>query len=543
MTERGSGMSTKFIFVTGGVVSSLGKGITAASLGRLMKCRGLRVSIQKFDPYINVDPGTINPYQHGEVYVTDDGAETDLDLGHYERFVDESLTQAANVTSGRVYKTVIDRERRGEYLGATIQVIPHITNEIKSNILKVSRQPNPPDVVITEIGGTVGDIESLPFLEAVRQMRAEVGFENSLYIHVTLIPYLKAAGELTTKPTQHSVKELGSIGISPDILVCRCEHEVPADVRAKIGLFCNLPADRVFQNLNARTIYEVPLLLHKEGLDEKVCELLGLGGMNCDLTEWENMVERQLNPVKETTIALVGKYVELPDAYLSIVEALTHGGIAHSAKVHIKWIQSADLTQENIAAALEGVGGVLVPGGFGQRGLEGKMVAVQYAREHNIPFLGICLGMQMAVIEYARHVLDLRGASSSELDPHTTYPVIDLMPDQNLENLGHTMRLGKYRCSLLPGTKSYKAYGQEEIEERHRHRYEFNNEYMKRFIDGGMTVAGRNPERNLVEIVEIPEHPWFVGVQFHPELKSRPNRPHPLFRDFIGAALDHDATK
>ena len=533
-------MSTKFIFVTGGVVSSLGKGITAASLGRLMKCRGLRVSIQKFDPYINVDPGTMNPYQHGEVYVTDDGAETDLDLGHYERFIDESLTQAANVTSGRVYKTVIDREREGKYLGATIQVIPHITNEIKTNILKVSRQANAPDVVITEIGGTVGDIESLPVLEAIRQMRAEVGFENSLYIHVTLIPYLKAAGELKTKPTQHSVKELGSIGISPDILVCRCEHEVPADVRAKIGLFCNLPADRVFQNLNARTIYEVPLLLHKEGLDEKVCQLLGLGGMNCDLSEWTNMVERQLNPVKETTIALVGKYVELPDAYLSIIEALTHGGIAHSAKVNVKWIQSADLTQENIAEALEGVGGVLVPGGFGQRGLEGKMIAVQYAREHGIPFLGICLGMQMAVIEYARHVLNLLGANTSELDEHTTYPVIDLMKDQNLNNLGHTMRLGKYRCSLLPGTKSYKAYGEEEIEERHRHRYEFNNEYMKRFIDGGMIVAGRNPERNLVEIVEIPDHPWFVGVQFHPELKSRPNRPHPLFRDFIGAALEHD---
>ena len=348
-------MSTKFIFVTGGVVSSLGKGITAASLGRLLKCRGLRVSIQKFDPYINVDPGTMSPYQHGEVFVTDDGAETDLDLGHYERFIDESLTQAANVTSGRVYKTVIDRERQGGYLGATIQVIPHITDEIKRNILLVSKQENAPDVVITEIGGTVGDIESQPFLEAIRQMRAEVGFENSLYIHVTLIPFLKAAGELKTKPTQHSVKELGGIGISPDILVCRCEHEVPAEVRAKIGLFCNLPADRVFQNLNARSIYEVPLMLHKEGLDEKVCQLLGLTGLSCDLTEWETMVERQLNPIRETTIALVGKYVELPDAYLSIVEALTHGGIAHQAKVHIKWVQSADLTQENVAEALEGV--------------------------------------------------------------------------------------------------------------------------------------------------------------------------------------------
>ena len=448
-------MSTKFIFVTGGVVSSLGKGITAASLGRLLKCRGLRVSIQKFDPYINVDPGTMSPYQHGEVFVTDDGAETDLDLGHYERFIDESLTQAANVTSGRVYKTVIDRERQGGYLGATIQVIPHITDEIKRNILLVSKQENAPDVVITEIGGTVGDIESQPFLEAIRQMRAEVGFENSLYIHVTLIPFLKAAGELKTKPTQHSVKELGGIGISPDILVCRCEHEVPAEVRAKIGLFCNLPADRVFQNLNARSIYEVPLMLHKEGLDEKVCQLLGLTGLSCDLTEWETMVERQLNPIRETTIALVGKYVELPDAYLSIVEALTHGGIAHQAKVHIKWVQSADLTQENVAEALEGCHGILVPGGFGQRGLEGKMIAIQYAREHKIPFLGICLGMQMAVIEYARNVLNLRGASSTELDPNTLYPVIDLMADQNLDMLGHTMRLGKYRCALKHDTNSY----------------------------------------------------------------------------------------
>ena len=489
-------MSTKFIFVTGGVVSSLGKGITAASLGRLLKCRGLKVSIQKFDPYINVDPGTMNPYQHGEVFVTDDGAETDLDLGHYERFIDESLTQAANVTSGRVYKTVIDRERRG-------------------------------------------DIESLPFLEAIRQMRAEVGFENSLYIHVTLVPYLKAAGELKTKPTQHSVKELGGIGISPDILVCRCEHEVPADLRAKIGLFCNLPADRVFENVNARTIYEVPLLLHEEGLDDKVCELLHLDNRPIDLTEWTDMVNRQLNPQKETTIALVGKYVELPDAYLSIVEALTHGGIAHSAKVHIKWIQSEGLTQESIAEALHGCHGVLVPGGFGSRGLEGKMVACQYAREHKIPFLGICLGMQMAVIEFARHVLDLRDANTTEVDPNTTYPVIDLMPDQNLDNLGHTMRLGKYHCSLAPDSLSYQCYGESEIEERHRHRYEFNNEYLKRFVNGGMRIAGKNPERNLVEIVEIPDHPWYVAVQFHPELKSRPNRPHPLFRGFVGAALKH----
>ena len=532
-------MQTKFIFVTGGVVSSLGKGITAASLGRLLKCRGLRVFNQKFDPYINVDPGTMNPYQHGEVFVTDDGAETDLDLGHYERFIDESLTQACNVTSGRVYKTVIERERRGEYLGATIQVIPHITNEIKRNILLVSRQQNAPDVVITEIGGTVGDIESLPFMEAIRQMRTEVGWENSLYIHVTLVPYLKASGELKSKPTQNSVKELNGIGISPDILVCRCDHTLPPELREKIGQYCNLTSDRIFENQNAQSIYEVPLLLHEEGLDSKVCELLGLPNNHCDLTEWKEMVHRQLHPTRDVTIALVGKYVELPDAYLSIVEALTHGGIANQAKVHVRWIQSADVTQENIAEKVAGCDGILVPGGFGSRGLEGKMVAVQYAREKNIPFLGICLGMQMAVIEYARHVLNLPDANTTEMDPHTNHPVIALMEDQDLENLGHTMRLGKYRCELFPGTNSYKAYGTQSIEERHRHRYEFNNEYRQRFINGGMTVAGVNPDRNLVEIVEIPSHPWFVAVQFHPELKSRPNRPHPLFRDFITASLNH----
>ncbi len=536
-------MNTKFIFVTGGVVSSLGKGITAASLGRLLKCRGLKVSIQKFDPYINVDPGTMNPYQHGEVFITDDGAETDLDLGHYERFIDESLTQAANITSGRVYKTVIDRERRGEYLGATIQVIPHITNEIKRNILAVSRTQNPPDVVITEIGGTVGDIESQPFMEAVRQMRAEVGRENSLYIHVTLVPYLHAAGELKTKPTQHSVKELGAIGISPDMLVCRSEHPIPFELRQKISLFCNLPVDRVFQNLNARTIYEVPLMLHAEGMDQKVCEMLGIPDMECDLTEWESMVQRQLTCHKETTIALVGKYVELPDAYLSVVEALTHGGIHHHAKVHISWVPAEEVTQENVAKMLENADGVLVPGGFGCRGLEGKMTAVQYAREKKIPFFGVCLGMQMAVIEFARHVLDLRDANTTEMDPHTTYPVIDLMEDQNLKNLGGTMRLGKYRCSLTDQTFSSAAYQTAEIEERHRHRYEFNNEYLDRFVAGGMRIAGKNPERNLVEIVELPDHPWFVGVQFHPELKSRPNRPHPLFRDFVGAALQYGEKK
>ncbi|NLV58753.1 MAG: CTP synthase [Clostridiales bacterium] len=530
-------MDTKFIFVTGGVVSSLGKGITAASLGRLLKSRGLKVSIQKFDPYINVDPGTMSPYQHGEVFVTDDGAETDLDLGHYERFIDENLTQASSVTSGRVYKTVIDRERRGEYLGATIQVIPHVTNEIKRCILAVSRTENAPDVVITEIGGTVGDIESLPFLEAIRQMRAEVGRENCLYLHVTLVPYLKAAGELKTKPTQHSVKDLQGIGISPDILVCRADHELPFEVRSKIGMFCNLPVERVIQNLNARSLYEVPLLLHKEKLDEQVLKLLEIPPRECDLTEWGNMVQRQLSSEKTVTIALVGKYVELPDAYISVVEALTHGAIFHGAKVHVKWVPAEDVTTVNVAGLLEDVDGLVVPGGFGSRGLEGKMCAIQYARLQGIPFLGLCLGMQMAVVEFARHVLDWRDAHTTEVEPHTTYPVIDLMKDQDLGNLGGTMRLGKYRCTLTPGTHSARAYGVLDVSERHRHRYEFNNEYLDRFTAAGMVIAGRNPDRNLVEIVEIPDHPFFVGVQFHPELKSRPNRPHPLFRDFIGAAL------
>ena len=532
-------MNTKFIFVTGGVVSSLGKGITAASLGRLLKCRGLKVSIQKFDPYINVDPGTMNPYQHGEVFVTDDGAETDLDLGHYERFIDESLTQASNVTSGRVYKTVIDRERRGEYLGATIQVIPHITNEIKKNILATSRSEDAPDVVITEIGGTVGDIESLPFLEAIRQMRAEVGRENCLYMHVTLVPYLNAAGELKTKPTQHSVRELCSIGIAPDILICRADHELPYEIRAKIGMFCNLPVERVFQNLNARSLYEVPLLLHREKLDEQVVKLLGIDAPNCDLTEWTGMVERQLNSTESVTVALVGKYVELPDAYLSVVEALTHGGIFHGIKVHIKWVPAQDVTAENVGEMVAGTDGIIVPGGFGSRGLEGKIAAIQYARENGIPFLGLCLGMQMAVIEFARHVLDLRDANTTEVDPHTTYPVIGLMEDQDLGNLGGTMRLGKYRCLITPGTISERAYGTTDIWERHRHRYEFNNDFLDRFTAGGMIIAGRNPDRNLAEIVEIPSHPFFVAVQFHPELKSRPNRPHPLFREFVGAALKH----
>ena len=531
-------MHTKFIFVTGGVVSSLGKGITAASLGRLLKSRGLRVSMQKFDPYINVDPGTMNPYQHGEVFVTDDGAETDLDLGHYERFIDENLTQAANVTSGRVYDTVITRERKGEYLGATIQVIPHITDEIKRRMLAVSLREDAPDVVITEIGGTVGDIESLPFLEAARQLKNEVGRENVLYIHVTLVPYISAAGELKTKPTQHSVKELTGLGIQPDIIVCRSEKALTRDVRAKIGLFCNIPADCVFENLNARSIYEVPLMIHEEGMDERVCRLLGIPAPEADLTEWRGMVERLLTPERDVRIAIVGKYVELPDAYLSIVEALTHGGIAHHAKVRVEWVAAESVTPENAAEKLAGCGGVLVPGGFGERGLEGKIAAVQYAREHGVPFLGICLGMQMAVVEYARHVLGLTGAHTSEVDPNTPYPVIDRMPDQqHIDEKGGTMRLGKYPCCLSRDSVAFAAYGEENIFERHRHRYEFNNAYRDLFVEGGMRIGGVNPERDLVEIIELPNHPWFVGVQYHPELRSRPNRPHPLFREFVGAAL------
>ena len=539
-TEGRIRMHTKFIFVTGGVVSSLGKGITAASLGRLLKSRGLKVSMQKFDPYINVDPGTMNPYQHGEVFVTDDGAETDLDLGHYERFIDESLTQAANVTSGRVYYTVITRERKGEYLGATIQVIPHITNEIKRRMLEVSLKEDAPDVVITEIGGTVGDIESLPFLEAARQLKSEVGRENVLYIHVTLVPYISAAGELKTKPTQHSVKELTGLGIQPDIIVCRSEKPLPREVRAKIGLFCNIPADCVFENLNARSIYEVPLMIHEEGMDERVCRLLGISAPEADLTEWHEMVERLLTPEKDVRIAIVGKYVELPDAYLSIVEALTHGGIANRAKVRVEWVAAEEVTPENVREKLEGCSGVLVPGGFGERGLEGKIAAVQYARENNVPFFGICLGMQMAVVEYARHVLGLTGAHTSEVDPNTPYPVIDLMPDQqNIDEKGGTMRLGKYPCRLNRDSVAYAAYGEENIFERHRHRYEFNNLYRDKFAESGMRIGGVNPDRDLVEIIELPNHPWFVGVQYHPELKSRPNRPHPLFREFVAAALSY----
>lgn len=530
--------STKFIFVTGGVVSSLGKGITAASLGRLLKNRGLKVSIQKFDPYLNVDPGTMSPYQHGEVFVTDDGAETDLDLGHYERFIDENLSKSSNVTTGKIYHSVISKERKGEYLGGTVQVIPHITNEIKERVIRVSKEKDV-DVVITEIGGTVGDIESQPFLEAIRQIKYDAGMDNVLFIHVTLVPFLGKAGELKTKPTQHSVKELRSIGIQPDIIVARSEKELSSDLKSKIGLFCNIEGRAVIQNLDAENLYEVPLMLHKEGLDTLVCEKLGLNCGAIDNSKWEEMVERLKNPKKNTRIALVGKYVELHDAYLSVVEALGHGGLKNDSSVDIKWVNSNDLTNENAADYLDDVDGILVPGGFGYRGVEGKIEAVRFARQNNVPFLGICLGMQTAVIEFGRNVLGLGCANTSEIDPETKHPVIDLMPEQkDISEMGGTMRLGLYPARIKEDTFTRAAYDKDLIYERHRHRYEFNNVYRADFEAKGMVFAGLSPDERLVEIIEIPDHKWFVATQFHPELKSRPNNPHPLFVDFIKASLE-----
>ncbi|WP_368489527.1 CTP synthase [Clostridium sp. BJN0013] len=532
-------MNTKYIFVTGGVVSSLGKGITAASLGRLLKNRGLKVSIQKFDPYINIDPGTMSPYQHGEVFVTDDGAETDLDLGHYERFIDESLSRNNNITTGKIYWSVISKERKGDYLGSTVQVIPHITNEIKSRVYKVAEEKDI-DVVITEIGGTVGDIESLPFLEAIRQIKYDVGVENVCFIHVTLVPYLKKSGELKTKPTQHSVKELRGIGIQPDIIVCRSEKLISNDLKEKIGLFCNVEKDSVIQNLDAENLYEVPLMLHGEGLDDLVCKKLKLKCNEIDNTEWINMVNKIKKLSRSVNIALVGKYVELHDAYISVVEALSHGGYANDANVNIKWLNSEDITRDNIGEYLKDIDGILIPGGFGDRGIEGKILTAGWARENKIPFFGICLGMQCALIEFARNVLKYEGAHSSEIDPGTKYPVIDLMPDQkDIDKKGGTMRLGKYPCKLLNNSISFQAYGEDVIYERHRHRYEFNNFYRNELIEKGLVLSGTSPDSKLVEIIEIKEHPWFIGVQFHPELKSRPNRPHPLFRDFIKASLNN----
>jgi len=526
----------KYIFITGGVVSGLGKGICAASLGRLLKQRGLRVRNQKFDPYLNVDPGTMSPYQHGEVFVTDDGAETDLDLGHYERFVDESLTGNSSVSSGKIYWSVLNREREGGYLGRTVQIIPHITDEIKSRICAMDDGGT--DVVISEIGGTVGDIESQPYLEAIRQVANEKGRRNVVFIHVSLIVQIPGSGELKSKPTQHSVKELLSVGIQPDVLVCRTDAPITDDVRRKIALFCNVEPACVIQNATASTLYEVPLLLEKEGLADVVCGKLGLDVREPDLSEWAAMVEKIKSADRRVEIALVGKYTQLHDAYLSVVESLFHAGTANGAVVSIRWVDSEQLTGQNAGRLLDGCAGVLVPGGFGDRGIEGMILAAQYAREHRIPYLGICLGMQIAVIEFARHAAGWPDANSSEFDPDTLHPVIALMPEQrSITAKGGTMRLGKYPCILQHGTHSARLYGEPEIWERHRHRYEFNNDFREELTQRGMTLAGLSPNGRLVEIVELPEHPWFVGCQFHPEFKSRPNRPHPLFRGFVGAAL------
>ena len=526
----------KYIFVTGGVVSGLGKGICAASLGRLLKQCGLRVRNQKFDPYFNVDPGTMSPYQHGEVFVTDDGAETDLDLGHYERFVDEALDGNASVSSGKVFWAVLNRERQGGYLGGTVQIIPHITDEIKRRIYAMDDGQT--DVVITEIGGTVGDIESQPFLEAIRQVAAEKGRENVLYIHVPLIVSIPGSGELKSKPTQHSVKELLSVGIQPDVLVCRTDSPITEDVRRKIALFCNVEEDCVIPNVTASTLYEVPLLLEQAGLCRVVCRKLGLGSGEPDMSRWRAMVERIHGVHRQVTIALVGKYTELHDAYLSVAESLFHAGTACDSHVDIRWVDSQTLTADNIAAALAGCTGILVPGGFGDRGIEGMVLAAQYAREHGIPYFGICLGMQIAVIEFARHVAGWADAHSAEFSGTTAHPVIDLMPDQvGVTDKGGTMRLGKYPCVLAEGSRARAAYGTSEIWERHRHRYECSNVFRPELEAAGLRLSGTSPDGRLVEIVELPEHPWFVGCQFHPEFKSRPDRPHPLFQGFVAAAL------
>ncbi|QSX04966.1 CTP synthase [Sedimentibacter sp. zth1] len=529
----------KYIFITGGVVSSLGKGITAASLGLLLKSRGLKVSLQKFDPYINVDPGTMSPYQHGEVFVTDDGAETDLDLGHYERIVDINLTKYSSITTGKIYWSVLNKERRGDYLGGTVQVIPHITNEIKDMVYR-AQEVQDVDVVITEIGGTIGDIESLPFIEAIRQIKFDVGKENVMYIHVTLLPYLKMACELKTKPTQHSVKELRSIGIQPDILVCRTEVGLSKEQKEKIALFCNVDKQNVIQNMDADSLYDVPLLLEEEGLAKIVCEQLKLDCKEPKLEYWKKMLYKSKHTNTNVKIALVGKYVELKDAYLSVAESLNHGGIENSAEVEIKWIHATDVNEDNYVDLLKDCDGVLVPGGFGDRGIEGKILAVKYARENKVPFLGICLGMQMAVTEFARNVVGYTDANSSELNPNTTHPVIDIMEDQiDIENKGGTMRLGEYPCKLKDGSKAKAAYdSQDIIFERHRHRYEFNNDYREVLEKNGLEITGVSPDNRLVEIVELKDHPWFVGAQFHPEFKSRPTRSHPLFREFIKASVD-----
>ena len=529
-------MAVKYVFVTGGVVSGLGKGITAASLGRLLKARGYKVTMQKFDPYINVDPGTMNPIQHGEVFVTDDGTETDLDLGHYERFIDESLDKNSNVTTGKVYWSVLQKERHGDFGGGTVQVIPHITNEIKSRFYR-GKEVDEERIAIIEVGGTVGDIESQPFLEAIRQFQHDVGHENAILIHVTLIPYLKASGEMKTKPTQASVKELQGIGIQPDVIVCRSEHPLTTEI-------CNVPSSHVLQNLDVEYLYEAPLAMEKENLAQVVCESLHLPCPEPDLSDWTHMVEALRHPNKEVTIALVGKYTQLHDAYLSVVEALKHGGIASHANVHLKWVDSELVTEENVAEYLSDVDGVLVPGGFGNRGIEGMITAIRYARENKIPFLGLCLGMQLTIVEYARNVLGYHDAHSIEMNPNTMHPVIALMPDQDgIEDIGGTLRLGAYPCVLADGSKAQELYGEKEISERHRHRYEVNNDFRKALTENGMVLSGVSPDGRIVEMVELSDHPFYIATQAHPEFKSRPTRPHPLFRGLIAAAAEYHAAK
>lgn len=542
-SQGGNKMSVKYVFVTGGVVSGLGKGITAASLGRLLKMRGYKVTMQKFDPYINIDPGTMNPIQHGEVFVTDDGAETDLDLGHYERFIDESLTKQSNVTTGKIYWSVLSKERRGDFGGGTVQVIPHITNEIKSRFYRNDGCKDT-QIAIIEVGGTVGDIESQPFLESIRQFQHDVGRENAILIHVTLIPYLKASGEIKTKPTQASVKELQGMGIQPDIIVCRTEVPLEQEIKDKIALFCNVPAKHVMQNLDVETLYEAPLAMEKEHLADIACECLHLECPKPDVKEWEDMVHALKNPEKEATIALVGKYTALHDAYISVVEALKHGAVAHNASVNIKWVASDDVTPENVEEFLGDVDGIIVPGGFGDRGIEGMITSIKYARENNVPFLGLCLGMQLAIVEFARHVLGFTDAHSVELNPSTTHPLIHLMPEQDgIEDLGGTLRLGSYPCILQDGSLAHSVYNAHEIHERHRHRYEVNNYYREDLEKGGMNLSGLSPDGRIVEMCEIDSHPWFLATQAHPEFKSRPNRPHPLFAGFLGAAIKNMENK
>ncbi len=530
---------TKYIFVTGGVVSGLGKGITAASLGRLLKARGLKVAAQKLDPYINVDPGTMSPYQHGEVYVTEDGAETDLDLGHYERFIDEDLNKYSNLTTGKVYWNVLNKERRGEYLGSTVQVIPHVTGEIKEFVYRVGKQSDA-DVVITEIGGTIGDIESQPFVEAVRQISLEVGRENSLFIHVTLVPFLRGSDEHKSKPTQHSVKELQGMGVKPDIIILRCDEPLEESIFQKIAMFCNVKPDCVIENITLPTLYEAPVMLEKSHFSGIVCRELGIWAPDIEMTEWNAMLEKIKHPERTVTIGLVGKYVQLHDAYLSVAEALRHAGYSLGAQVEIRWIDSETITTENISDVLSGCNGIIVPGGFGSRGIEGMIVTANYCRERKIPYFGICLGMQISVIAFARFVAGMTDANSGEFDPNSTHKVIDFLPDQNDDvDKGGTLRLGAYPCKIVPGTQMERAYGAELISERHRHRYEFNNEFRTALREAGLTISGASPDGRLVETVELPTGNFYVGVQYHPEFKSRPNKPHPLFRAFISASLEN----